>query len=284
MRKVFLKDGFTLIELSLSIAFIGILSITIALIINSAISSYRRGLTLNQVNTIGMDVADDMRAALQNSPVRSPVEKCDSYYSYGGDEYNKCVESEGIGFVSLAWKGSVNGVERDVPLYGVFCTGTYSYVWNSGYLFNESSANGRAKLAIKVGNDSYEGFRLLKVRDDSRSLCVSGGELNNNSVPIITVANDAVSYATNDMPYDLLAGNEESDNDLVLYDLSATAPAKSSAGDSLFYSVSFILGTVRGGININASGDFCAPPNDYEGDFDYCAINKFNFAAQATGG
>ena len=60
MRKLGIKKGFTLVELSLSIAFIAILSITVALIINDAISTYRRGLTLNQINTVGMDLVDDM--------------------------------------------------------------------------------------------------------------------------------------------------------------------------------------------------------------------------------
>ena len=61
------KRGFTIIELSLSIAFIAILSITMVLIITNTISTYRRGLMLNQINTTGMDLVDDLRAAVQNS-------------------------------------------------------------------------------------------------------------------------------------------------------------------------------------------------------------------------
>ena len=35
-----------------------------------------------------------------------------------------------------------------------------------------------------------------------------------------------------------------------------------------------------------SSGNFCKTPESFESDenFDYCAINKFNFAAQAIGG
>ena len=42
---------------------------------------------------------------------------------------------------------------------------------------------------------------------------------------------------------------------------------------------------MQGGINVTAAGNFCAAPNDYGNDqnFDYCSINKFNFAARATG-
>ena len=50
--------------------------------------------------------------------------------------------------------------------------------------------------------------------------------------------------------------------------------------------MSFILGTLRGGANVNVSGEFCATPgsNSSVEDFDYCAINKFNFAARTLGG
>ena len=38
-------------------------------------------------------------------------------------------------------------------------------------------------------------------------------------------------------------------------------------------------------MNVAATGNFCAAPSDTSGlsDLDYCAINKFNFAVQATG-
>ena len=61
------KEGFTLIELSLSIAFISVLSLAVALIITNSISAYHRGLVLNQINTTGMELVDDMRAAVQNA-------------------------------------------------------------------------------------------------------------------------------------------------------------------------------------------------------------------------
>ena len=61
-------------------------------------------------------------------------------------------------------------------------------------------------------------------------------------------------------------------------------PATNDLGKASFYSVSFILGTVQGGINVMSSGNFCKAPEEDDSNFDYCAINKFNFAAQATGG
>jgi hypothetical protein len=53
----------------------------------------------------------------------------------------------------------------------------------------------------------------------------------------------------------------------------------------LFYAGSFILGTTTGGPNIKSNNGNCAVPGDVVySNFDYCAINKFSFAAQANGG
>ena len=74
------RKGFTLVELSFSLVFLGILSVTIALLINDTVVSYRRGITLNQLNTTGMDLVDDMRAAIQNSSAKAVVSICNSVY------------------------------------------------------------------------------------------------------------------------------------------------------------------------------------------------------------
>ena len=72
-------------------------------------------------------------------------------------------------------------------------------------------------------------------------------------------------------------------NDLVLYDFYVSKPAISQTRQNMFYAASFILGTRRGGININQVGNNCKPPSDADSMLDYCAINKFNFAVQAGG-
>ena len=65
-----MKRGFTMVELSLAIALIGVLSIIVLLMIRNAVSAYHKGMVLNQINTVGMGVVDDMRSALQSSPGR----------------------------------------------------------------------------------------------------------------------------------------------------------------------------------------------------------------------
>lgn len=321
MHKV--RTGFTLVELSLSIAFIAILSITVVLIITNAISSYHRGLTLNQINTTGMELVDDLRAAVQNSPVHSVKSECKSIYTVdsnnsGANVVTQCENDGGRNFVSVVKKAKVDGVSRsgqDVPIYGAFCTGLYSYIWNSGYFFadykiNNSNVSQTASLKYKVANGSggtsdrtipasgEEPFKLLKIADDERAVCKSAtrgtksgakglgnrynyvNDLNDSSRP---AEFDITNYnAIAEQPYDVLSGSKA----LAIYDLSAATPAESSTFNNMFYSVSFVLGTIQGGANVLSAGDFCRPPEERSDreNFDYCAINKFNFAAQANGG
>lgn len=239
--------GFTLVELSLSMALIAMLSLIIVLLISNMMSSYRRGLILNQINTTGMDIVDDMRTSVQRSS-------------------SKDAEN-----VDVVRKGEVNiGTGENIPVAGAFCTGTYSYIWNSGYFFAGKVRSGNR---LSFGGDNN--FKLLKVKDRLRAICAE-------------LIEDENKY---NIGYTIVDSDEEaidllSSNDLALYDLSVfkALPEDEESKDS-FYAVSFILGTVQGGINVTAAGNFCAAPNDYGNDqnFDYCSINKFNFAARATG-
>ncbi len=263
--------GFTLVELSLSMAFISILSITVALIISNTIATYHRGVILSQINTVGMEIVDDMRFSIQNSQVN-----------------NSCRENDCTFKISRLEDIRKNGREYagKAPKYGVFCTGSYSYLWNSGYLFgNAYKFDNMNKLEIVYrdasGRESErKEFKLLKILDKKRSACSEGVDIERNNIIRIT---DDKYEAVNEEPVDLMAGS----GGLVLYSLN-TNSTFSKTVDNAFYSVSFILGTIQGGINVTSQGDYCKTPGDIANAdieaFDYCAINKFNFAAQANGG
>ncbi|MBR3248683.1 prepilin-type N-terminal cleavage/methylation domain-containing protein [Candidatus Saccharibacteria bacterium] len=324
-----MKKGFTLVELSLALALIGVLSIIVVLMISNAVSAYHRGLTLNQINTVGMAIVDDMRAAVQSSPGRFNYESdCQSVYDgVGGNALEQCKTDKAASFTFIERYGNVSFTGSSesfrVPLYGAFCTGKYSYIWNSGYFFNTEDYAIDSSLKDKMATFSYRsltdssrkvqtktGFKLLKVEDDNRAVCkaaaggASGSYLKNNDARN-TLNNNAFDIACNSItdeskrPVDICGAIDAStiDTDIIdmnsgygglaLYDLTAAKPASSQGTNNMFYAVSFILGTVRGGVNVSASGNYCATPEGYNAsveNFDYCAINKFNFAAQATGG
>ncbi|MBQ2695230.1 type II secretion system protein [Candidatus Saccharibacteria bacterium] len=352
MLKRTARKGFTLIELALSLVFIGILSVSVVLIINDTTASYRRGMTLNHINTVGMDLVDDLRSAVQNSSSKSVLNECIVFYSDGTSNRTNCENDGGYNFVSLTrvakvrleddkmlgFEEDANGV--DIPVYGAFCTGSYSYIWNSGYFEGNKNRdadnqyvqyeasgevqnanpaylkysvapeysgddgvrynNGLTKEEFDEGNDEGNFVRLLKIRDDKRAVCASvvrnknksgGNDYINNTYDSynktnlgnefdITVANGYVTLTED--PVELLLTDVYSD--LAMYDLEVSQPAESSTRQNSFYAVSFILGTISGGIDVKAKGQSCNPPSDQKiGYFDYCAINKFSFAVQANG-
>ncbi len=286
-----MKSGFTLIELSLSIVFISILSIIIVLLINNSITSYRRGMTLNNINTVGMDLVDEMRMVVQSSPSGAVIRLCDDFENE--ETQNNCRNDNGRKFVSAVLSGDIelDGEGAHVPLLGAFCTGSYSYIWNSGYFFNikVEGVTAFSAVAYKLGDsetskplESGDKFKLVKVKDKNRNACRN---LVNDKYEVeLTGDSGQISIGeVNGAPEleELLASGSGS---LAIYDFSAMAPAMNESGEASFYSMSFILGTVQGGINVVASGNFCKTrPADEGENFDYCAINKFNFAAQAIG-
>ncbi|MBQ3445297.1 prepilin-type N-terminal cleavage/methylation domain-containing protein [Candidatus Saccharibacteria bacterium] len=346
------RAGFTLVELSISMVFVGILSVAIALIISDTIGSYKRGLTLNQINTTGMDVVDDLRTSVQNSSALAVTNDCTKYYATNAGTYDgngnvtnnsalqKCWNDNGYNFVYWEKRSDVRLKRSDgtydnlgsIPIYGAFCTGTYSYIWNSGYFetpeaeFSEKNG-GWAKLVYRYGsnlrlyyrsalNESGSApinnvngnvtissddrpFRLLKIQDTYRGVCAGVTRNTNNSRSSFDTAYVAqggnlpsdfngkfnmTDYgAVVEEPVDVIITDKT--YDLTLYNLYVPRPEISSTQKNTFYAVSFILGTVGGGININAHGKSCAPPNDYKNNenFDYCAINKFSFAVQVGG-
>ena len=306
MRKIRIKKGFTLVELSLSLTFIAILSLTIAFIINDAVAAYRRGITLKQINTTGMGLVDDMRATIQNSSTKSVKDDCKAVYgNMAGKEatIRTCENNGAKNFVTLTRMANVNG--KNVPVFGAFCTGNYTYIWNSGYFFDNEDAAYRvqgvasAQLKFKAsssvtnnavcnkqsdGTMNCSNFKLLKVMDISRSVCVATAGNNYNVGTIGNVFDiTGMSEVVNETPVDLLSSSEASGG-FALYNLFVSGPAESPAKNAQFYSVSFVLGTLQGNADITKTGNFCATPDDYGNEnFDYCAINKFNFAAKATG-
>lgn len=314
------KKGFTLVELSFALVFVGVLSLIIAYIINDTIVTYRQGLTLNRVNTVGMDLVDDIRTAFQNSTAKSVTSDCESVFTTPSDK-QRCMNENGKKLVSVVYKTSVRirdgETKLDVPVFGAICTGSYSYIWNSGYFFDtdQYSVSGArpARLGYRdgTGHIKYEGshnpadaFKLIKIQDKKRAVCTyadlslqdSYSTVNNLDTAVRTPIYDSdgitkpsltfytsPNEAINDPPVRLLA-NDENGTALALYELEAFSPFESDASKGMFYSATFILGTIDGGIDIKKSGSFCATPDDYtKSNFDFCSINKFNFSVQTTG-
>lgn len=163
---------------------------------------------------------------------------------------------------------------------GRFCTGLYSYIWNDAeklksYLEDPgSAANGLVNNYDDAGK-SLPPIRLVKVKDITRAYCGPEGGGREGDVKM--------EYS----PIDLLAQNEA---DLALFDVQVFAPAANNTTGQRYYSISFVLGTLRGTMEESqytngelASNNTCVVPKDFSSEFNYCAINKFNVSMRATG-
>ena len=311
MLRMTSKEGFTLVELSLSMVFISILSISIVLIIGNTLAAYRRGLVLSRLNSVGTELTDEMRASVQKSSVKTLNGACVAFYSSSNGERCRRENAYGLVLVKKNSKIVIRGDEEvEVPIYGAFCTGSYSYIWNSGYFESDDAVfaekdNGWAKLIYTTGEKDEDGndkvqkivssaedenrpFRLLKVEDGSHAVCAAmmGGGYRDETKIKNEVEIAINGFSVDFEPEDILVA--DSSNNLAIYDLDVSQPVISPGGNNAFYSVSFILGTTSDGVNVMARGNACVAPTDYEKkdfeNFDYCAINKFNFAVQVNGG
>lgn len=310
------KRGFTLIEATFGIAFLAILMITIAVLTNSVLKSYQKGATIKSVNTVGRSIIEDMTTSVTSAPSKDLIDTCRIIYPTG-TEYDKCINDSAYLFtfsqrhsnsikVEVAGKSEPQPLGSSVPVSGTFCTGKYSYIWNTGYAMSGGSYSGGSPSDVKyyiVGktevqsyNNNHDGkpFRLLKILDPLRIACASrvqlGGVSGIKEYALISESNNTYDltldtlgsdYILTEEPVDLLM---EQDKSIVLYDLSVYPPAQDDISQHIFVSASFILGTMQGGIDITSGGDYCQTPNTgTDLGFNYCALNKFNFAMQSTG-
>ena len=293
------KAGFTLIELSFAVAFISILVITITLITNEIISLYRKGYAIKTINQVGRSLIDDITDSVQSSPPANLTSFCRRYTDKTSQQ--NCEKNHALYSIYQQYyydKVKINNdkaASRKVPIGGIFCTGKYTYIWNTGYLFGDEYSNSDTKerlnqnkglrLSVNINGKLYQDFHLLKVEDSTRAICASTITSYPNSSSSPSPPSNGgqrvfkLDKAPTEEPKELLI---DSDTSLALYDLVIFPPAQVDFTNRLFYSGSFILGTIEGGVNIMTSSDFCQSPNMFSADFSYCAINKFNFGIQAS--
>ncbi len=290
-----------------------------------------------QVDSVGVDLVDDMRMAVQGTSAKTLVSTCDVLYnnSESNDEKASCKNDGASKFVSVVKRETVeikdssgNTVAsiNNVPIYGAFCTGTYSYIWNSGYYWIDSAefpsksgsdfrawrwltlkykneSNGDATVVYDEWNNKRP-FKLIKIKDNERGVCIKAYENTNTNSIFNKYSSGNVFPGTNvknvngdqRMEIDITSGvgdgklDEDpvyliasggSDN-MAIYSLDVQKPAVSDESNSVFYSASFLLGTIDEDVRVTDDGGACVPSS---GDTvsDYCAVGRFSFAIR-TGG
>ena len=254
------RRGYTILELSLSVAIITILLLGIIYVSIHTNNIYQKGIAIKNVSTGGTELLDAFSRIISTSVSSSATVDC---MFFGSSSARTNCENDNA--YRLTYQEYY--LDDGNPAGGVFCTGKYSLLWNSGH-------------AIKQHDTSTYGgseYRLLQIDDTNRSACKAGysssGTYNSN----VRQSNYSLPDTSN--PVELL---QQEDGDLVLYDLVIFPPRQHAVSLQTFYSGTFILSTIAGEVNILGDGNFCANPG-ISTDFYYCAINKYNFAMRATG-
>jgi hypothetical protein len=242
---------------------------------------------MKAVNSVGKELIDDFSRAITASPARTVESICREKYNPQNKKtaFDKCVSDKARKAMYQQHYNVVliNGEEQIVPTNGVFCSGRYSYIWNTAYSLNEeyerkNPLDSYVGVYVENGDVKNQSFRLLKVTDFNRSMCMQ--HLRSDTYLYDSNLEYNINY-TPEVVEELL---ENSENDLALYDMTIFSPTIHSVTSAGFYSGTFVLATLRGGINIFTTGEFCSePPDNLATDFAYCAINKFNFSVRAAG-
>lgn len=277
------KKGFTLIELMLAMAFLGTMLVAIAALVMRVTNIYQKGLSLRAVNTNGREIISDLTRTITSSPTHLKVNP-----EYSNNE----ITGKNLKQALAKYYLSVEDASHTEQYSGVFCTGSYSYIWNTASSIlasrDDDGNNDDNVFKIKLaGGANYYIPKLARIADTERFACAAK-ETNINSgnfVPESMIIGEGKALRMDDITE--LIGNDEID--LALYNFRILPAIQNETTKQIFFSGTFILATIRGGVNIQSNGDFCTGDKEVAGDefnlnnFDYCAVNKFNFSARATG-
>jgi type II secretory pathway pseudopilin PulG len=311
------KKAFTIIELMLAMAFLGTMLVGIASLTMRITNIYQKGLALRSINSIGREIISDLTRVTNASRVNIDINP-------EVPESGK-VEQKDIDAARADYFLSTSDSEGR-QLGGVFCTGDYSYVWNTADNLRIARANEELKAkkyndsniktaldnriyVISVGSPTqYIIPKFARFIDKDRRACAHTEAATSSGVAYEPAVDDKAGSIkkapflfslsdtlTTDAVTELIEDNE---SDLAMYNFTIFPATQHATTKQIFYSGMFILATYRGGVNIKSNGDFCEGSDNEDGsrdldsngnsemtmnDFDYCAVNKFNFSARATG-
>lgn len=219
------QAGFTLVELMLAMVFVSGLLLAIALLTMQVINIYTKGVTIAAVDQAGQVIAKEFRDTINSSA------------------------PENIKPVIVVGSGDTTA--------GRFCSGSVSYVWNSGGTINSATATANHYTDSPSNRD----LRFVKVIDPGATLC-SHSDL---------TPNVDRSKAT-----ELLSSV---DRNLAIRRLAITVTPVTASSQTI-YAFSLVVGTNDAGQFISGQ-DACQPPTTATDPDEFCAINSFDFTARA---
>lgn len=294
------KSGYTLTELAVAIAFISVLLLTIATVTLNLANMYHKGTTLKSVNTIGLELIDEFKSAVAAAPIFDYHAKCQRFSdASAGEEESprkQCENDKGRLFIFQAVKNGDFGTKVEsgeaaveskkqieqggtsladnTQHYGFFCTGKYTYIWNTGYVLGQTDEFTRSSK-IYDGGSSFndETFRLKKYQDEGGKICERNLVEKSYVIKVSLLSLDGKEVLNDELI---------TTKDIAIYDFTVDQPIQiegSAKGTTLAMHLS--LGSITGGIDVNDKYAGCninSIDNVSSYDINYCAAYKFNFS------
>lgn len=308
------KSGFTIIEVSLAMSFIAVLLIVIALTITGIMTTFQKGMTLQSVNNVGRNLITEFTTAINAAPSIDATSLCNVYAKNNTAD---CIRDGAFKYIFQERLGTTtdsatNETKDGVQYFGLLCTGRYTYAWNTyygikaGQYISVKYNNGSSVTTIpQTPDDEKTIFRLVRFEDSTYNACTQNVDSYyniENEFKNYTYANPTIDMTEREngvslqiaTPQEGFLESSESDINLDLYEMVIFPISQDTVTLRSFFSGTFILATNNGDVNIVRTGDYCDPhstntdgatgsPLNLGSGFNYCGINKFNFAARTAG-
>lgn len=296
------KSGFTIVEVTLAMAFIGALLLAIAMILTNILALYQKGLVVKSVNSVGRGLVSELTTGINAAPSIDSTSLCNTLAS----NPTECIKNGAFEFIFQSYSDvaehsassdDYQATDQNVQYYGALCTGNYTYVWNTWRALDPSNPSARALKVTYLNprgeeKETPDNFKMLRFKDRNYRTCSAiahdQAEFRNYGRVNITALPNGAPYSIEEPEEGFL---DSTDVDLYLYELTIFPVSQDVVTLRAFFSGTFILATNRGDVNILRSGEYCNTNNplgtgtilDLGSEFNYCAINKFNFAARTAG-
>lgn len=237
------SNGFTLVELTLSMGFVAALLLAVVLTVIQIGNIYNKGIVLKAVDQVGRFLSNDIKNTISQSTSFSVVAAPIPLPIPNTIDYKYIKQKDGLG--------------HDVG--GRLCMGKYSYVWNYGKAINKSYS-GLNK------NDSGETIRFVKVVDDTGYYCkeTAPGVYHNINTSQSTELLKSGDYQTA----------------IHSFNITEVVPMDPKTKQTI-YKVSFLLGTNDNESIQDTYQDCKTPKQSSEQDSSYCALNYFQLLVRS---
>lgn len=290
-----IRLGYTIVEITLVMAFVAVLLISIALVISNIMAVYQKGLTLKSVDSIGRNLIEEFTATINSAPSIDTANLCRTHS--GGDSIveDRCKADNAYKFIYQ----SREATSEPIQYSGVLCTGNYSYLWNTQYGLQAGQSLRLTYRTPSGTTTTIDPPHLIRFEDKNYRACTysvtpssyeftSAFRNNGDYVVDITKLENGQDNIIANPDTNFLDGSELP---LLLYQLTIFPISQDIITLRSFFSGTFIIATEQQSddASITRTDNYCQISNtgadllDIGSRFNYCAINKFNFAARTAG-